>query len=440
MMKTKKTGWVGNFLIFFAIFTIGFGAYNKLFAGSEKAYKHLKLFTEIMESIEEDYVEPVETEKLIEAAAKGMVTSLDPHSDLLTPKALKQLEVSTKGEFGGLGIILTMRDGVLTVVSPIEGTPAYKIGVESNDMIIKIDDKSTREMDLSEAVSLMRGKKGTSVVITIVRKEEPKPIEFKIIRDIIPIHSVKSTMLQNGYGYLRITNFQAHTAEDVIKALKDMEAANNGLKGLLLDLRNNPGGLLEQSVAIADLFLEEGDILSIKGRSEDDYRVYHASKSKTKREYPMVVLVNGGSASASEILAGALQDNKRAAILGTTTFGKGSVQNVKTIMDGNALKLTIARYYTPSGRSIQAKGIEPDINVPYVKLPESKNSENSLMIKEKDLTNHMEAEPEKEKKSEDDEVKSVYGKLSIEDLLADNQVIRALDILVGYNIFTNTRK
>ncbi len=405
-------------------------------ADEEAPYKQLKLFTEVIDVIEKDYVDQVETEKLIEEATKGMVKSLDPHSALLTPDDLKQLSINTKGEFGGLGIVITLKEELLTVISPIEGTPAYKIGVKSNDIIIKIDEKTTQGMSLSEAVSLLRGKKGTTVTITVVREGEPKPLEFKITRDIIPIHSVKYATLQPGYGYVRITNFQEKTTTDIMDALKKLNAQNKGLKGLLLDLRNNPGGLLEQAISISDLFLETGTILSVKGRETTDQKVYAANKSHNgnSQKYPIIVLVNGGSASASEIVAGALQDNKRALILGTKTFGKGSVQNVKRLDNGYALKLTIAKYYTPSGESIQAKGIEPDIEEIYKFLKEEKNPEESR-IKEKDLINHIEAESVIKKDDQSKEGEHRYGELIVEDLLADSQIKRGLDLIIGYNKF-----
>ncbi len=405
-------------------------------ASDEAPYKQLKLFTEVMDMIEKDYVDHMETDKLIEEATKGMVKSLDPHSDLLTPEDLKQLSISTKGKFGGLGIVITIKDELLTVISPIEGTPAYKIGVKSNDIIIKIDDNTTQGMSLSEAVSLLRGKKGTAVTIVVVREKATQPIEFTITRAIIPIHSVKYATLQPGYGYVRITNFQENTTLDTINALKKINTENNGLKGLLLDLRNNPGGLLEQSITVADIFLEKGTILTVKGREATDQKVYTANRSNKRdiQTYPIIVLVNGGSASASEIVAGSLQDNRRALILGTKTFGKGSVQNVKRLDNGYALKLTIAKYYTPSGKSIQAKGIEPDIEEAYKFLKEEENPEENR-IKEKDLINHIEAEPVIKEEKQIKEEEHAYGELVIENLLADSQVKRGLDLLIGFNKF-----
>ncbi|MBW1616913.1 MAG: S41 family peptidase [Deltaproteobacteria bacterium] len=431
MKKNIIIGVIISSLMLFA----GIGNFHAI-ASDEAPYKQLKLFTEVIDMIEKNYVDHMETDKLIEEATKGMVKSLDPHSDLLTPEDLKQLSISTKGKFGGLGIVITLKDELLTVISPIEGTPAYKIGVKSNDIIIKIDGNTTQGMSLSEAVSLLRGKKGTTVTIAVVREEATQPIEFTITRDIIPIHSVKYATLQSGYGYVRITNFQENTTLDTINALQKLNKENNGLKGLLLDLRNNPGGLLEQSITVADIFLEKGKILTVKGRESTDQKVYTANRSNNGdiQAYPIIVLANGGSASASEIVAGALQDNKRALILGTRTFGKGSVQNVKRLNNGYALKLTIAKYYTPSGKSIQAKGIEPDIEEAYKFLKEEENPEENR-IKEKDLVNHIEAEPAIKEEKQTKEEEHAYGELIIENLLADSQVKRGLDLLVGYNRF-----
>jgi carboxyl-terminal processing protease len=347
-----------------------------------------------------------------------------------------------------------MRDKFVTVISPIEGTPAYKAGIKSQDRIVKVDGKPTN--DLREAVKMMRGPKGTTVVVTIQRKGATGPIEFTLIRDVIPIRSIRSAILKPGYGYIRISMFNLSTTDDLKEALVKLEsgpeAGNVSLKGLVLDFRNNGGGLLDQSIKVSDIFLEDGIILSIKGRTERNTREFSANPNTVKRTYPIVALINGGSASASEIVAGALQDHKRALILGTTSFGKGSVQTVETLRDGAGLKLTIARYYTPNDRSIQAKGIKPDI---YLKLrrldPEEISKKEDSLLKEKDLKNHLEAEPGKEKQpdsKDDDKGKSEkkdrmreselrVGPLSAEALQFDNQVMRALEMLRGYEIFKN---
>jgi carboxyl-terminal processing protease len=302
-------------------------------------------------------------------------------------------------------------------------------------------------MELWEAVKKMRGQKGTAVVITVARKDVPDPIDFKLVRDLIPIQSVKAVSMKPGFGYVWITNFRDSTTDDLLKAIDDLEKEGEPLKGLILDLRDNPGGLLNQAVEVTDLFLEKGEIVSIKGRQERHTKIFKAHPNEVDRSYPIVVLINGGSASASEIVAGALQDNKRAIIMGTTSFGKGSVQTVETLRDGYGLKFTIARYYTPSGRSIQAKGIEPDITVKQRIADEKETQEEERFLKEKDLKNHLKAEPIKDKKKDEKEKKgpfqrrevSKHGPLSLESLRTDYQAMRALDILVSYDLFKEVR-
>lgn len=429
----------------------GAGFYRDLSANNEETYKGLKLFSDVIELIEKNYVDPVETKDLVQKAIQGMVHSLDPHSSFMPPEAFEELKVDTKGEFGGIGIVITIQKNVLTVISPIEGTPAYKAGVMAGDRIIKVDGEPTQDMMLWQAVKMMRGPKGTTVVITVVREGTPKPIEFKLVRDIIPIESVKSAVLKPGYGYVRISNFQENTRADLEAALKSLESKDGGLKGLVLDLRDNPGGLLDQAVEVSDEFLEGGEIVSIKGRLKRNTKNYKAHPNKVARNYPMVVLINSGSASASEIVAGALQDQKRALILGTTSFGKGSVQTVESLRDGYGLKFTIARYYTPSGRSIQAQGIVPDVVLKYQVLdPRDADEKEDALLKEKDLKNHLQAEPSKEPEvKETDEKKQEkmlkqqsklrHGPLDKEAFQSDNQVMRALEILLSYNIFRNLK-
>lgn len=439
-------------LVAVLFWTIGSGFYRNLLAKGAETYKGLKLFSDVIELVENNYVDSVDSKELIEKAIQGMVHGLDPHSSLLSPDDFKELQIDTQGEFTGIGISITMKDGFVTVISPIEGTPAYKAGIKAGDKIIKVNGKATG--DLRQAVKMIRGPKGTEVVVTIVREEVKKPIDFKIIRDIIPVESVKAVVLKPGYGYIWITNFRDNTTDDLVSELKKLETAEIPLKGLILDLRDNPGGLLNQAIEVSDLFIEKGTILSIKGRKEKNTQVYEATANKVKRNYPIVLLINGGSASASEIVAGALQDQKRALILGTSTFGKGSVQSVEKLRDGYGLKLTIARYYTPSGRSIQAKGIQPDILVKRRLIDkEELDDMGEGMLKEKDLQNHLEAVPEKgqEKKREGDvkeknnskqnmeNTKFIYGQLRPEQLLTDSQVIRALDILLSYEIFKDVK-
>ncbi len=430
--------------------TIGTGFYRDLAAENEDAYQELKVFSDVIELIEREYVDKVDTKELIQKAIQGMVQSLDPHSSLLPLEDYEDLQIDTKGKFTGIGIHITMQDGFVTVISPIEGTPAYRAGIKARDRIIKVDGKSAN--DLREAVKMMRGPKGTTVVVTILREGIKKPLEFELVRDVIPIQSVKQVILEPGYGYIRLSNFTGTTTNELEEALDKLENSDMALKGLILDLRNNGGGLLDQSIKVTDLFLNEGKILSIKGRNKKNTKVFKASASGNKRDYPMVVLINGGSASASEIVAGALQDHKRALILGTTSFGKGSVQTVETLRDGSGLKLTIARYYTPKDRSIQAKGIEPDIYLKARRLdPEEISNKDEGLLKESDLKNHLEAEPGKEKqqdskgkseeKSEGEkrmrEVELRVGPLTVEALKFDNQVMRALEMLRGYEIFKN---
>ena len=421
--------------------TIGAGFFGDIAAKSDESYEGLKIFADVIELIEKEYVDTVESKELIEKAIQGMLQSLDPHSTLMPPEAFEDLQIDTKGKFTGIGIHITMRDGFVTVISPIEDTPAHEAGIIAQDRIIKVDDQPTK--DLREAVNMMRGPKGTKVSVTIMRHGEKEPLEFELIRDVIPIVSVKAINLKPGYNYIRLSQFSGSTTKELEAALKKMESAKVTMKGLVLDLRNNGGGLLNQAIQVSDLFLDEGKILSIKGRYKKNTKVYMATPDTISRNYPMVVLINGGSASASEIVAGALQDQKRALILGTTSFGKGSVQTVETLRDGSGLKLTIARYFTPSGRSIQAKGIEPDIVLKHKRI-DPKEAQEEGLLKEKDLINHLEAETEKNKKKQDESPKSDsqnpemqfrIGPLSRDQILTDNQVMRALEILNSYDIF-----
>ena len=432
--------------------TIGTGFSRDLSAKSEDTYEELKVFSDVIELIEREYVDEVNTKELIQKAIEGMVQSLDPHSALLPQDAFEDLQIDTKGKFTGIGIHITMQDGFVTVITPIEDTPAYKAGIKAQDKIIKVDDQPAK--DLREAVKMMRGPKGTKVKVTILREGVKKPLEFELIRDVIPIQSVKSILLEPGYGYVRLSNFTGTTTDELEKALGELENLEVPLNGLILDLRNNGGGLLNQSIKVADLFIDDGNILSIRGRNKKNTKVFKATQSEIKRDYPIVVLINGGTASASEIVAGALQDHKRALILGTTSFGKGSVQTVETLRDGSGLKLTIARYYTPNDRSIQAKGITPDIYLKFRRLdPEEMERKEEGLLKEKDLENHLEAEPSKvkkpqsdsqekedsEKDSKMDEAEQRVGPLTREALQSDNQVMRALEMLRGYEILKNLK-
>ena len=429
----------------------GDGFVGSLMAQKEQTYESLKLFSDVLQEIEENYVDEVDAEQLIQDAIKGMVDNLDPHSNFMPPEAFDELQDDTKGEFGGIGIVISMKKGILTVVSPIEGTPAYKAGIMAGDIIVKIDDHATTELALWECVKKMRGARGESVVLTILRQGEPDPLIFSLERDIIPMTSVRSTTLRPGYGYIWVTNFRNNTADEMVDALTKLESEEVPLKGLIMDLRNNPGGLLNQAVAVSDAFLDKGVIVSIKGRQADHTEIFEARSGSVKRNYPMVVLINGGSASAAEIVAGALQDHKRAVILGTTSFGKGSVQTVKPLKDGFGLKYTIARYYTPNGRSIQAQGIRPDIEVAFQKItdeaenkteePDEKRSSMARMLREKDLKNHLEPETKMLEKSGDKLKKKTDGfapggPVGLEGLKQDSQVQQALAILMGYSLLT----
>jgi carboxyl-terminal processing protease len=349
--------------------------------------KELRTFTEVYDRIKKAYVEPVDDATLLNNAIDGMLNGLDPHSVYLRKDALDELQESTRGEFGGLGIEIEMQNGFVRVITPIDDTPALKAGVEAGDLIIKIDDQTVSGLSLQEAVDLMRGKPGTKVTLTVAREPQPQPVEITIVRDIIKVASVKSRSLEPGYGYIRLTQFQVKTGADTLKAIKKLQQENQPLKGLVLDLRNNPGGVLNGAVEVADAFLTKGLIVYTSGRLPNSELRFNATPEDPSQNVPLVVLINGGSASASEIVAGALQDHHRAVILGTESFGKGSVQTVLPLTDESALKLTTARYYTPSGRSIQAEGITPDLFVETTRV--TTNSDPALRIKEADLKGHL---------------------------------------------------
>ncbi len=407
-------------------------------ADTNEVYKNIEVFTEVLRQIEKNYVEPKDAQTLIYGAIKGMVQSLDPHSSFMAKEEHQELLNETKGSFSGVGIEIGMRDNVLTVVSPIEGTPAYKSGIKSGDKIVKIYDEPTNDMTLMDAVKIIRGPKGSEVKLTIMREGADKPLEFTITRDVIPIKSVRNYLLTPDIGYIRISNFQSKTNKDLSLALERLEKGRT-LKGLILDLRNNPGGLLSQAIQVSDLFLDSGLIVSTKGRRSSQNMQVSAHKIKEKRDYPIIVLVNGGSASASEIVAGALQDNKRAIILGTKTFGKGSVQTILPLSDGSGLRLTTARYYTPSGQSIQASGISPDIEIKYIPPPDEDDKEKRHVIREEDLKGHMpEEKNEKEEtdKAGEDEETNKKVKMLLEK---DNQVRHALQLLQTWNIFSQIK-
>ncbi|NIR58017.1 MAG: S41 family peptidase [Gammaproteobacteria bacterium] len=350
-------------------------------------YEQLRTFTDVFARIKSDYVESVEDKTLLENAIRGMLSGLDPHSAYLDQDQFKELQIGTKGEFGGLGIEVGMEDGFVKVIAPIDDTPAERAGIQAGDLIVRLDDKPVKGMSLTEAVKIMRGKPGTEIMLTVVREGEEAPLKITITRDVIKVKSVKHRILEEGFGYLRITQFQAKTAEDVGEALDEMLEGGT-LKGLVLDLRNNPGGVLNAAVDVSDVFLDKGLVVYTEGRVEDSQLRFSATPGDELGDAPMVVLVNGGSASASEIVAGALQDHSRAIVMGSQTFGKGSVQTILPLNNGTALKLTTARYFTPSGRSIQAEGIAPDIVLSDLKVTQAEKSGLSP-LKEADLERHL---------------------------------------------------
>ena len=444
---SKKTKMIAGFAVIVAFLTILIISSQRrsMAEAGGSDYEAIELFTDVMAIIKKSYVEEVDTKKLVNGAINGMLSSLDPHSSYMSPDVYKEMKIDTKGAFGGLGIEITVKDGVLTVISPIEDTPASKAGVKPGDMILKIDDKFTKDLNINDAVKRMRGQKGSKVTLTIMREGFDKPKEFQLIRDIIQVKSVRFDLMDGGYGYVRITQFQEKTDDDLSRALKSMREENKGeLKGLVLDLRNDPGGLLDQAVKVVDHFVQEGKmIVYTEGREKDSKMQFIAKKGGKEPNYPIVVLINGGSASASEIVAGALQDLKRAIILGTQSFGKGSVQTIIPLSDDSGLRLTTARYYTPNGRSIQAKGIIPDIVVEAVELPKTNGKKDSMHLREKDLENHFEnveksgeADVKKdEKKIDKKDDKSDKAVQKLEDALKnDYQVLRALDLLKGWDL------
>ncbi len=389
----------------------------------------------VIAAVEMLYVDDMNLSKIIDKSISGLLHELDAHSSMLNKESYKDMKVETKGEFGGLGIVIGQREGALTIISPIDDTPAYKAGVKSGDIILKINEQSTINMTLSDAVDIMRGKVGTPIDITIVRKTEPKPLKIKIVRDIIKIQSVYAKVIKGDILYLRVSSFMdMKVTKELTKYIKKYKKTT---KGIVLDLRNNPGGQLGQAIDTVDLFVDKGVIVSQRGRDKKDYEEFEATRQRTMTDVPMVVLVNGGSASASEIVSGGLQDLKRAIIVGEDTFGKGSVQRVIPIVDdgSEAIKLTIAKYYLPSGRSIQAKGIVPDIHVNPGKVIAKEKS--AFSVKEENMRKHLEdeltkVEPVKKKKKKDtkeDKKKEDKTVITQEQIMADNQLKVGVDIL-----------
>ncbi|HOQ42189.1 MAG TPA: S41 family peptidase [Smithellaceae bacterium] len=423
----------------FAIVIIGFfvvfwTSSESLVSAKEKnIYKEIKTFNEVLDMVQKNYVDQVDSSSLIQGAINGMIKTLDPHSSFMTPDVYKGLEEETQGHFGGIGIEITLVKDVLTVVSPIEDTPAYKAGVKAGDQIIKIDGKTTKDISMMEAVKKLRGKKGTKVTITITREGMIKPKNIILTRAEIQVQSVKAKTFDHNIGYIRISSFNEKTAADLRKALADVKVKSNPMQGLVLDLRNDPGGLLNQAIEVSDMFLRSGVIVSTRGRTKSmETRMQAKDDGAREVTVPMVVLVNEGTASAAEIVAGALQDNGRALIAGTQTFGKASVQTVIRLEDGSALKLTTARYYTPKGRSIQAEGIKPDLIVKLKKpSQDTTDSQPDEMMREKDLEGHILPAGEEDRETED---RKTDSSKEMDDLEKDNQVRTAVDILRGWHM------
>ncbi len=441
-------------VIAFASVAVAQGKGDKDVAGSvSESYKALNLFGDVFEQARANYVEKVEDKKLIEYALNGMLSSLDPHSNYMTAEESKAMEVQNRGEFGGLGIEVTMENSVVKVVSPIDDTPAARAGIQSGDLIVELDGKQVMGMTLSEAIEKMRGKIGTEIVLTVIREGAKEPLKFRLVRDNIQIKSVRSRVIDGKAGYIRITQFNAQTYDGLKKAIADAQKeAGDKLMGFILDLRNNPGGLLDQAIKVSDVFIDKGEIVSTRGRNPEDTRRDNATAGDLTNGLPLVVIINGGSASASEIVAGALQDHKRAILMGTQSFGKGSVQTLFPAPGGGAIKLTTARYFTPSGRSIQAKGITPDLIVERAKVVAEKEGfgeiheadlkgalsnpntpdkvEPTLLpddATKDDKTSETGDKPKDDPKAKDAKAKQIGDK-------DDYQLVRALDLLVGIGL------
>jgi carboxyl-terminal processing protease len=429
MLKIKKL------LIFkLIIILVKLNVIFSLNANENDVYKQLNLFGEVYERVRSEYVEKVTDKELIEAAINGMLQSLDPHSSYLNAESFDEMKVQTKGEFGGLGIEVTMENGLVKVVSPIDETPAAKAGIKAGDYISHIDEEPVMGLSLSEAVEKMRGLVNTKIKVTVIREGQEK-FDVTITRAIIKITSIK-TKSEKDVGYLRITSFTQKTYKNLVKEFNKLNKNMNGnMKGLVLDLRNNPGGLLNQAVSVSDAFLERGEIVSTRGRDNKGEQRFNATKGDITNGLPIVILINGGSASASEIVAGALQDHKRGILMGTKSFGKGSVQTIIPVTSKGAVRLTTARYYTPSGTSIQAKGIDPDIYVPQSKI---EVLEKRTTRKEADLRGHLEEE-DKNKKESKDTVKNKEKK-KVNSEIEDYQLNRAIELIRSINVYESIKK
>lgn len=440
MSKQFKTTLVLVFGIFLGICA---SLTSNVLANKEEAkglpLDQLRNFSDIFSRIKSDYVEDVTDEALLEHAIRGMLSGLDPHSTYLNAEEYNELRIGTSGEFGGLGIQVGMEDGFVKVISPIDDTPAYKAGLESGDLIIRLDDKTVKGMTLNEAVKIMRGKPGTDIELTVVRDGEDKPLKFVVTRDIIKVKSVKNRMLDPGYGYIRISNFQSKTAPQLLEAINKLKEENKAeLKGLILDLRNNPGGVLNAAAEVSDMFIDKGKLVYTEGRIDNSHYEYNAKPGDVLDGAPVVVLINGGSASASEIVAGALQDHKRAIVMGSKSFGKGSVQTIQELRSGGAVKITTARYFTPAGRSIQGEGITPDIILDKYKVT-SADDDSMTRIKESDLNNHISNPNKSDEEIQNAEDESEEAKKNGKVLATeDYQLHEALLLLKGLSLYNRS--
>jgi len=414
--------------------TVGQGVLATRTGGHDLPLEQMRTFTDVFSRIKNDYVEEVSDDELLEYAIRGMLNGLDPHSAYLNTEEFNELRIGTTGEFGGLGIEVGMEDGFVRVVSPIDDTPAARAGMQSGDLIIRLDDTPVKGLSLNDAVKLMRGKPGSNLRLTVIREGEDRPLTIDIKRAIIKVTSVRNRMLDDDYGYLRISNFQTKTTADMLKAIKKMKVESGGsMKGMVLDLRNNPGGVLSGAVGVSDAFLNDGMIVYTDGREEDSKLRYDATNGDILDGAPLVVLVNGGSASASEIVAGAMQDHGRAIVLGTKTFGKGSVQTIQDLPAGGAVKLTTSRYYTPNGRSIQALGIEPDISTQPGSWSRPDEEGDFTPLTESSLRGALSNTDEEDDKDAEGEDAEESGDNLVYD---DYQLYEALNLLKGLSILS----
>jgi len=441
----KKTAILFFFFLFF-LNTISVSQAAISQDQREATYRQLEVFSNILSILQENYIDEINADETIEGAISGMLLSLDPHSSYLTAEDFGALQDETRGNFSGIGIEITVRDGILTIISPIEGTPADKAGLKAKDLIVKINGEPTKNMPSMDAVKQLRGAKGSEVILSVYRDGWQELKDFTIVRDIISLQSVKGLFLEPGFAYIRITNFQGKTTKDVKKLLAELEQEKQ-IKGLILDLRNNPGGLLDQAISISDIFLNQGLVVYTKGRIQEQNMTFQAHSNNGKNLYPLVILVNEGSASASEIVAGAIQDHKRGVIVGTKTFGKGSVQTILPMPGGSGLRLTTARYFTPNGRSIQATGIVPDVEVPRIPYVNQEKKRTSLpnFVREADLKNHILNRDEQSGKA-DKKVTDFRSRDKTKNqqdvakrLRKDNQLRTALNILKSLNLYTEYR-